>query len=113
MEKSRRAKPKGVPAVNGNRQGRDQRQGQEGDKARDSFEDTRAHSVEETDVQGQQVAGVPHEQRCHKPKKQPLQAANPPVAQNQHHEEQVEQRPERVCDEFVRHSGRELGSRIH
>jgi len=69
MEKTRRAKPKGVSAVNGNRHGRDQHQGPEGDKARDSFEDTRAHTVEEPDVQGQQVAGVPHEQRCYKPKK--------------------------------------------
>jgi hypothetical protein len=89
--------------VCGNRQGRDQDQTEERDQAHDGLEDLRPHPIKESDVQGQKVAGVPHEQSGHKPKEQPLQATETALAQDQHHKEEMEQRPKGVNDQFVRY----------
>jgi len=90
-----------------------EKQADQGKETRDPRKHCGTDSVEEADIQGKQVSGIPKEQRRDQSKQQPFKSPQQAVPQNQDHEKQVHERPKRVDDQFECHQGIEFVGRFH
>ena len=99
--------------VNVHHQRRAQDRAQERNQARQPRVNRRRDPVGQRQIQGEKVPRVPHEQSGHQGKEQPLEAPQPPLPEDQRHQEQVDEGAEAIGDQLRGRKRRELESDVH